>query len=252
MTDAWNHARHCDAAEREIAQFVALIDGADPAAAVPTCPEWTITQLVEHVGGVHRWATAMVRDVSPKAHTFDSLSLELPEAPSGYAKWLNAGGETLIAVMRAADPDAPMWAWGADQHVRFWSRRMLHETAVHRADAEWAVGAEPEVDADVALDGIDEFLLNLSHTRAAGPRLGSLAGGSLALVTDDAAWLVTVGPDGFTWRRDPARTAADATVRAAADDLLLFTYGRRTAADPRVETTGSAAFLEGWSEASAI
>jgi hypothetical protein len=25
-----------------------------------------------------------------------------------------------------------MWAWGPDKHARFWSRRMLHETAVHR------------------------------------------------------------------------------------------------------------------------
>ena len=28
-----------------------------------------------------------------------------------------------------------MWAWGPDKHARFWPRRLLHETAVHRGDA---------------------------------------------------------------------------------------------------------------------
>ena len=27
---------------------------------VPTCPDWTVRQLVEHVGEVHRWAAAIV------------------------------------------------------------------------------------------------------------------------------------------------------------------------------------------------
>jgi uncharacterized protein (TIGR03083 family) len=256
MTDVWTHARYCDETEREIARFVALIDYADPGARVATCPDWTVTGLAEHLGGGHRWTSAMVSDVSQKPYPYTSIPMELPGDPAAYPEWLTAGGEALVAVLRAADPDAPMWAWGADQHVRFWSRRMLHETTVHRADAEWTVGAEPEVDAGVAIDGIDEFLENLTKSRSAAPKIASLTGestGTIALTAGDASWLVTLGADGFTWRRcDAVITPADVTVRAAADDLLLFVYGRRTAADPRVETAGSAALLEGWTRASVM
>ncbi len=37
----------------------ALVDAADAAgldAPVPTCPEWTVADLLGHIGRVHRWA----------------------------------------------------------------------------------------------------------------------------------------------------------------------------------------------------
>ncbi len=260
-SNPWNHARHCDAAEREIERFAASVGAADPGAKVPTCPEWTIAGLAEHVGGVHRWATTLVRALSPKPVPRRDVAMDLPGDPAAYAGWLREGGEALMAVLRAADPDAPVWAWGADQHVRFWSRRMLHETAVHRADAELAAGTEPEITADVATDGVDEFLVNVSRSRAASRRIDDLAGagdGAIALVAGEAAWRVTLGTDGFAWRRDDALTdalsaaPADVTVRAAPADLLLFAYGRRTAADPRVEVSGDTELLDRWTQASAI
>ena len=35
---------------------------ADAGAAVPTCPGWTVRDLIRHTGGVHRWATGFVAD----------------------------------------------------------------------------------------------------------------------------------------------------------------------------------------------
>ena len=61
-----------------------------------------------------------------------------------------------------ADPGSSMWAWGADQHARFWSRRQLHETLVHRCDLELAQSGRPSVPAHLAADTIDEFLDNLA------------------------------------------------------------------------------------------
>ncbi|SCK59943.1 TIGR03083 family protein [Streptomyces sp. SceaMP-e96] len=69
----------------------------------------------------------------------------------------------------ATDPDAPMWAWGVDQHARFWMRRMLFETLVHRTDAERAVGRRPVIDPALATDGVDEFLANLPFATSFAP-----------------------------------------------------------------------------------
>ena len=46
----------------------------------------------------------------------------------------------------------------SDKTAGFVLRRMAHETAVHRLDAERAAGREHTIDADLASDGIDEFL----------------------------------------------------------------------------------------------
>ena len=42
------------------ATLARLTDGADLTRPVPTCPDWTIRQLITHVGRAHRWAAAMV------------------------------------------------------------------------------------------------------------------------------------------------------------------------------------------------
>jgi uncharacterized protein (TIGR03083 family) len=150
-----------------------------------------------------------------------------------------------------------MWAWGADQHTRFWARRQLHETAVHRADAEFAAGREPAIDADVAADGIDEFLLNLPHAAYFAPGVKELRGDgeTLAFVADDtgAAWLIQLAPEGFRWqRRDADEPEGSATVRAPASDLLLLVYGRRKVGDANVSVSGDGKLVDDWLEHSSI
>jgi hypothetical protein len=43
----------------ETARFVEVTRCADPATRVPTCPEWTVPELTEHVGRAHRWAATI-------------------------------------------------------------------------------------------------------------------------------------------------------------------------------------------------
>jgi hypothetical protein len=66
-----------------------------------------------------------------------------------------------------------VWAWGPDQHARFWSRRMLYETVVHHSDAELALGREPVIDRAVAVAGVDEFLENLPSASVWAPRVAT-------------------------------------------------------------------------------
>ncbi|CAL9327998.1 hypothetical protein SUDANB105_00012 [Streptomyces sp. enrichment culture] len=159
------------------------------------------------------------------------VDLRLPEQQNGYADWLAESATVAADAFAAIDPDFPMWAWGVDQHARFWARRMLFETLLHRADAELALGLRPVIDRPVAVDGIDEFLVNLPFATFFAPKVADLRGPDRTIrfrTTDgDDAWLVRLRPDGFGLDTSrPASDTADATVRGTAADLLLLVYGR--------------------------
>jgi hypothetical protein len=132
---------------------------------------------------------------------------------------------------------------------------MVHETGVHRVDADLARGVEPEVDGALAADGIDELLDNIPTARYFRPRVAELrgAGESIALrSTDrDEAWQVRLEADGFAW---DATRATDATVTVSAPTSMLYLvlFGRRPTTDSRVEIAGDDALLARWLEASAL
>ena len=250
----FDHLRYCEALEVEIERFAGVVRGVDPSLPVPTCPGWDVASLVKHAGSVHRWAGAMVRDLATSRLDQRSFDLALPHAKEGYADWLASGAAPLVATLRAASPDDPMWAWGADQHVRFWSRRMLLETVVHRADAELALGRAVDIDPPVAVDGIDELLENLPHAAYCAPGVARLkgAGESLHWHATDAGgeWTIVLEADGFTWSRGHKK--ASVAVRAPAADLLLMAYGRRSPKDDVFEVLGDRSVLEMWLANSAL
>jgi uncharacterized protein (TIGR03083 family) len=235
-----------------------LIRGANPTTPVPTCPDWTLADLVKHLGGVHRWAGRMVREQAPARIPSRLIELALPNQRADYPDWLADGGHLLMAALRGAEPDAPMWAWGADQHARFWSRRMLHETTVHRTDAEQALGREPRVDTSVAVDGIDELLDNLPGAAYFAANVTELRGNGeslecLATDTGDT-WLIELYPDRFTWRHDSAaaHAPASAILRGTAADLYLLLWRRRPLDDARFALEGESSVLEHWLDKSAV
>ena len=246
---------YTNAAVAEIARMAEVVRGVDPDTPVPTCPEWSVAQLVRHVGTVHRWATQMVEDRVTERLDPGTLDLQVPDDAGGYADWLAAGAGPLARVFTTADPDGPMWAWGADQHVRFWPRRMLHETTVHRVDAQIAIGAQPNVDADTAADGIDELLENLPAARYFRPRVADLRGSgeAIALRSTDGgpSWLIRLHADGFRWERGAA-VDATVTVVACTDALLLALYARRAPTAEGIEVVGDELVLARRLESSAL
>jgi len=213
----------------EAAGLAAAARTVGPDASVPSTPEWTMAKLVKHTGTTHRWATANVR-----AAAFSNpgdLDLGLPASEADYPDWIEAGAQSFVELLRATDPDAPTWSWGVDQRVQFWARRMAHETAVHRWDAQSATGVQSPIDAPLAADGIDEQLENLPasasfNSEAAAALTGR--GESLHLHATDVEgeWLITFAPDGMTYAREHAK--GDLAVRGGASDLLLLMVGRRS------------------------
>ncbi|MFF4321169.1 maleylpyruvate isomerase family mycothiol-dependent enzyme [Streptomyces sp. NPDC001568] len=245
-------AQHGAAVAAEAASFIATVTGADLSTAVPTCPGWTLGDLTQHVGGVHRWFSELLRRRVQQPPTSRAVDLHLPERPQGLPDWLAESAAQSAEVFAATDLDAPMWAWGVDQHARFWVRRMLFETLVHRVDAQLALGLTPQVDRASAVDGIDEFLTNLPFAASFAPLTAQLRTPNRAIrfSCPDEDWLFDLRPDGFALTADTAdgtaARTADATVRGTATDLLLLLYGRLDPRSGAVQLLGDQDLLDHW------
>ncbi|MCW7940712.1 hypothetical protein AAW14_01380 [Streptomyces hygroscopicus] len=246
------------AIERETLRFAEAVKGMDPATAVPSCPDWTLADLTRHVGALQRWFSTLLTRLVQEPPRSRDVDLGLPERAEEYADWVAAGVPDVAAVLRTTDPQAAMWAWGEDQRARFWARRMLFETLVHRVDAERAVGREPDIDPVLAVDGVDEFLVNLPYAGVFAPGVTKLNGNgeTIAFQCADPAggigeeWRVRLEPDGF---RLLPRAEAEATpsgpqaaVRGQAADLLLLLYGRRSYQEGAFEVSGEGEALDRW------
>lgn len=232
-----------------IAEAGALLDvvGEAPDRAVPACPGWTVAELARHTGSFHRWATAHLRN--GQAGEIVAVSVAAPEvADDDLVPWFADGASEVVAELAAAGPDLACWTFGAPRTAAFWARRMCHETAVHRHDAQEAVGAAVPFDPVLAADGVDELLTVMlrlalrARTPAPGPSLhlhrtdeGEGAGEWMVTVADDGAVAVT-----------HEHGKGDAAVRGTASDLLLYLWGRRAAGTGSLEAFGDPAVVAAW------
>jgi uncharacterized protein (TIGR03083 family) len=211
---------------------------------VPTCPEWRVRDLVRHIGGVHRWAAAHVRD--PRLQPLSGIRAVVPEWPADaqLVEWFREGHAELVAVLAAADPALECWTFlEAPSPVAFWARRQAHETGIHRVDAEGASGAITPFPAGFVVDGIEEVLY--CFAARPGGKLRNSSERTLRLRAEDAGreWLVRIGPDKVEVVRS-GLDDADCTVRATASDLHLLVWNRRTSDGLEVEA--DAALLDLW------
>jgi uncharacterized protein (TIGR03083 family) len=247
--------------QADVARVAALIAESDPDRPVPSCPKWTLADLVGHLGEIHRWATAIVTRLPQQRIELTEQEIGFPkDAWAEAADWFAAGGQALLEALRQADPGAPCYAWGGDQHVRFWPRRMLHETAIHRVDVELAVlGEAGALEAAVAVDNIDEFLANVPYTKRFRPAVRELHGDGETIhlhATDldgselPGEWLITLEPHGFRWSHAHVKGAA--AVRGTASDLALWINHRIPHAAPGLELLGEEPLLAYWSAKTAL
>ena len=225
-------ARHLEGLRAAMTAFVRYADRAGLQAPVPTCPDWTVRDLVAHQGMVHRWAAALLRgdrDIDPDAYEAEGLLEPDP------LEWLRDGVIGLVeTLVRApADVRAPVFLPDAPAPRGFWARRQCHETSVHAVDALSAalgrrpVAAETWLATDLAVDGIDELLGGfLTRPRS---RLRCDDDAVLVVAPDDVPdwWLVQVGPGpAVTTRRTGPRADGDWVLDGSAVDLYLSLWNR--------------------------
>lgn len=253
--------KQCVELESEAARFAAAVCGADRGAPVPTCPDWTVAELTAHVHRGVCWAATLVerRAATPVRPT--EVLADLPASPGERAAALRDGAARLVAAVRDRGPDAAVWSWADERTAGFWLGRTLHETLVHRVDAELALGhdlAGLEVRPALAADGVADMLMIAKNLSAQSQRaFAGLRGAGQALLfqaTDEGlgengTWLARRAPSGveWTWGAGPA----DVTVRGRARDLMLVLTRRAPAAN-LLEIEGDRALLTHWLENSQL
>ncbi|MPY76900.1 MAG: maleylpyruvate isomerase family mycothiol-dependent enzyme [Actinophytocola sp.] len=242
-----------DAGER----LVSAVERADFDAAVPSCPDWTVRDLVFHTSGVHRWATRHVREaltspgeaVEPGADPHRDADRR--PADDALLDWFREGHAALINAIESAPAELECWSFlPAPSPLVFWARRQTHETTMHGVDVELAADGPTPVDPAVATDGIDELVTGFVVRRSG--KLRSDAPVTIALHASDTGvgWLLRVSTEPVVTERVtdlPASGAvggADVTVRGSAEDVYLALWNRRPL--DALATIGDADALRAW------
>lgn len=233
----------------ELDRTISLAERIPVDRAIPTCPGWNTADLLEHLGAVHRWATAMIEARVTEPISRRNLDIDAP-ADDDWAPWISAGANRLLAAFGSTHPDERVWTWGGDNRARWWARRQLHETAVHNADLVLALGEVYELEAAVAADGICELLDNaaarLTWPDATPPSFDATvhlhatdvdADTGEPLLGDLGEWMVTMSDAAITCTHGHGK--GDVAARGPVTQLMLV-MNRRTDPDaPEITMFGN-------------
>lgn len=226
--------------ERSTAFRAAVASAPSLDAQVPTCPEWTLFDLVRHLGeGRRSWAATVAAGPAATAKSAPEGAPTVPREREALLAWLAASTQELLDALREAGPDRGCWTWwGTSQSPQTCgavARHQLQEIAVHTYDAQITVGAPQPLPEEAALDGVEDFLSTCCATSSAWPHKPTAFD---FLATEGPSWRLTVEGDGarFTCLPAPGATpatvageshdAAGASVRGTASELVLFMYDR--------------------------
>lgn len=211
-------ARHVEAIRRDSAELLDAARLAPPVARLESCPEWTPADLVWHVAVVHDFFASRVRGED------QYRALDRPADDETLWRVAGTSRTELLDQLTTTDPSTTIATWAGASDVAWVARRIAQETAVHRVDAERAAGRDHQPDAQLAADGVDEFL-TVFVPNAPARGMPMLPGSVHVHCTDvDGEWIVEPTGDRYEIRR--AHEKGDAAMRGAAQDLFLVLWRR--------------------------
>jgi uncharacterized protein (TIGR03083 family) len=243
-------AEHITAVGQEAKLFAQAAEEGGCEVNVPTCPGWTMRDLVRHLSEVHLWAAAHVAqphdkpwvdDLAELAVFWPDLAVFWPDDKELTSSYLNINAN-LVDALESAPPDVEAFTFlPAPSPLAMWARRQAHETAIHRFDAQNAARIVSRFDPAFASDGIDELLAGFAPR---GSRFTIDPRKAILVHAEDTndRWHVTMSPDGITTQRGDG--PADATLTGAAADLYLTLWNRGM--DSQIRTTGDHTLLDKW------
>jgi uncharacterized protein (TIGR03083 family) len=210
--------------------------GLDPP--VPSCPGWTVRDLVVHLGGVYTFWSSVAEPPLRSEDEVREMRSRLQAERERQAKdpafreiepllsWFHATVDRLEAALSRLGPSEQVWTWSRpDQTAGFIQRRMAQETAVHRWDMELAHDCTQPLEAALARDGIDEMLdVFLPETVAESKVRGEGESYHFHRTDGEGEWLVRFDRSGPAVSREHGK--AGIAIRGPASDLLLFLWHR--------------------------
>jgi uncharacterized protein (TIGR03083 family) len=199
-------------------------------APVPTCPGWSVTDLVAHEGMVHRWAADTLRGVRSDPADHEAAG----QASADLLQWFDDGATELLDVLSKTPEGWDGWFFlpTATRPREGWARRQCHETTIHAVDAMAARLGRPPTSDEVwfdkalAVDGIDELLTGFVPRESSPLRSPQPVTIELCAEDVEATWTVTVADGPPSVARGAAAAGADTVWRASARDLYLALWNR--------------------------
>ncbi|MFI6638991.1 maleylpyruvate isomerase family mycothiol-dependent enzyme [Streptomyces sp. NPDC050504] len=233
--------------------------GSDGIALVPSCPRWSVADLVLHLGSVHRSVIQVIEGgLREWPQDPDSPLPGLPpgrpgwpdprQAPNrgplaeGLLDWFTDGAAALAELFAARDPAERVWSWSSEQSVGFWLRMQTIEAAVHRWDAQNALGAPEPVDRQLAADAVTHTFEVMAPARRAWRAAPPGAGERMRFKEADGfrIWVVQTDPDEVLLNRGSG--CCHVELAGTTSDLMLFLWHRVPKEDLAVR--GDAALLD--------
>jgi uncharacterized protein (TIGR03083 family) len=234
-----------------------------PEATVPTTPQWSMADLVAHVGQTHHWVAEIVERRIVDPTQLPTEMAVLPADPGQWQGWLEESAQRVAGALSDDALEAPVFNAAGDERTggQFWMSSVLNETVVHGFDAANAAHRPPDIDADIAAALISNHLAMLTSPtwEMARPESAHAIRGTGQtlqwLATDTSqeagAWFVRRSPDGATWQR--ATRQADVTVTGPAQSLLLTLTRRLPLGDRKAEISieGDTNLVRHWLDSTA-
>ncbi|GLZ78186.1 hypothetical protein Afil01_29930 [Actinorhabdospora filicis] len=198
---------------------------------VPTCPDWTLRELAQHLGDGRRRQAAIVAagpGAEPPAKTSPTGAPTAPRDREALDAWLDEATQSMLAAMREAGPDRGCWTWWgtsqAPQTSGAIARHQVQEFAVHTYDVQVTLGSPQPLPTEVAVYGVPQFLTMVSATTVPWP----FKPATIDLhITEGGSWRVSLNADGV--RCDDLAADAepgDMVMRGSASDMVLYFYDR--------------------------
>jgi uncharacterized protein (TIGR03083 family) len=187
---------------------------------IPSCPEWTLGDLVAHLGAVHHFWTIAVEQGTTDALEEPSLTYPDDEV---LVEWAREQCAHLLHAFARHESLDPCWTWwGSPMTVGAVERHQVQEALIHAWDAANAVGVAFTLPLEPASDGIAEFLA--VHAEVVEGALGTRA---VTLELEDAATTLWAGTG-----------ESVVTVTGTSADILLALHQRVVA--PALHVDGDA------------
>jgi uncharacterized protein (TIGR03083 family) len=207
-------------------------------ALVPSCPGWTVADLLRHTTNVHHRVIHLVGGGDRR-----EFSMDVPDDDAVTGVYED-GMIGVLAKLRTAPKNLDVWTFSpTESPLTFWSRRQAHETSIHRVDADLAadLGVQ-EFDAGFAADGIGELLTQFAPGAFSRVDVTRPLKITLATVDVNRAWTVLVSPESVTTTEDAVD--GDLTVLGTASDLYRWVWNR--AGDDEVSLSGDVTLTDLW------
>lgn len=198
-------------------------------AGVPGCPDWTVADLIAHVGEVQLfWAADVAAGPASSPPADDVVGDTKPHGD--LLTWSADATARLVTALQQAGPDRMCWTWWEEAAVApntagAVARHQVQEAGVHAFDAQQAHGHGEPLPRAVAADGVGEYLTVELPTNGPWP----YEPGTVVLDTGPGgSWLIDLGPEGVHVLEGGAHghVKRTATVTADPSDIVLSFYRR--------------------------